>query len=122
MLHFDVIAHTRGRSAHLPCYTGVAVILVVQLMHPNQLFRRHSLSHSLFAGLGGLGSGLQLSVRMLHSFFPALVNVAAEGLDRGVGAAVLLDHAVDLFQLHSVIPRYHRLMRLSDMMELPPVY
>ena len=106
MLHFDVIAHTRGRSAHLPCHSGIAVILVVQLMHPNQLFRRHSLSHSLFAGLGGLGSGLQLSVRMLHSFFPALVEITAEGLDLRVGAAKFLDHAVDFFQLHGVVPRY----------------
>ena len=81
------------------------MILVVQLMHPNQLFRRHSLSHGLFTGLGGLGSGLQLSVRMLHSFFPALVEITAEGLDLRVGAAKFLDQAVDFFQLHSVIPR-----------------
>ena len=43
---------------------------------------------------------------MLHSFFPALVEITAEGLDLRVGAAEFLDQAVDFFQLHSVVPRY----------------
>jgi len=75
-------------------------------MHPNQLFRRHSLSHSLFAGLGRTRSSLQLSIGVLHGLFPAFGEVTAEGLDLRVGAAEFLDHAVDLFQLHGVVPRY----------------
>jgi len=105
-LHLDVIAHTRSGTAQFPCNSGVAVILVVQLMYPNQLIRRHSLSHGLFTGLGGLGSGLQLSIRVLHGLFPAFIEIAAEGLDLCVGTAEFLDQAVDFFQLHSVVPRY----------------
>ena len=57
VLHLDVVAHTRGRTSHLPCHSGVAVILVVQLMHPNQLFRRHSLSHGFYLpALAGLAA------------------------------------------------------------------
>lgn len=57
MLHFDVVAHTRGRTSHLPCYSGVTVILVVQLMHPNQLLGRHSLSHGFYLpALAGLAA------------------------------------------------------------------
>ena len=106
VLHLDVVAHARGGTSHLPCHSGVAVILVVKLMHPNQLFRRHSLSHSLLAGLGRTRSSLQLSIGVLHGLFPAFGEVTAEGLDLRVGAAKFLDHAVDLFQLHGVVPRY----------------
>ena len=103
--HLDVIAHTRGRSPHLPCHPGVAVILVVKLMHPNQLIRRYSRSHSLLR-LDRTRSSLQLGIRMRHSLFPAFIEEAAEGLDLGVGAAVFFDHAVDLVQLVGVVPRY----------------
>ena len=102
----NVVAHAGGRSSHFPCHTGVTVILIVKLMHPNQLFRHHSLSHSLFTGLGRTRSGLQLSIRVLHGLFPAFGEVTTEGLDLGVGATEFLDHAVDLFQLHGVVPRY----------------
>ena len=74
-------------------------------MHPDQLFRRNSLSHSLFAGLRRLCGGLQLSIGVGHSLFPALIEIAAEGLDLRVGAAEFFDHFVDLFQLHGVVPR-----------------
>lgn len=57
IFHLNVIAHTRGRSSHFPCHTGIAVILIVKLMHPNQLFRRHSLSHSIYLpALAGLAA------------------------------------------------------------------
>ena len=51
-------------------------------------------------------SSLQLGIGMIHCLTPAFVNVAAEGLDLRVGAAEFFDHAVDLFQLCSVILRY----------------
>ena len=72
------------------------MILIVQLMHTNQLLGRHSRSHGLFAGLGRACGGFELGIRMRHGPFPAFVEVAAEGLDLGIGAAVFLDHAVDL--------------------------
>ena len=84
-------------------------------MHPNQLFRRHSLSHGLFTGLGGLGSSLQLSIRVLHGLLPAVIEVTAEGLDLRVGAAEFFDQAVDFFQLHSVIPRYGDSLLVSNL-------
>ena len=82
------------------------MILIVELMHPNQLLGRNSRSHSLLGRLGGTCGGFELGIGMLHSLTPAFVNVTAEGLDLRVGAAEFLDHAVDLFQLCSVIPRY----------------
>ena len=81
------------------------MILVVELMHPNQLLGRNSRSHGLLGGLGGARSSLQLGIGMIHCLAPAFVDVTAEGLDLRVGAAEFLDHAVDLFQLCSVIPR-----------------
>lgn len=117
--HLDVVAHTRCRSPHFPCHSGVAVILVIQLMHPNQLLWRHSRSHNLLR-LDRTRSSFQLSIRMGHSLFPAFIEEAAEGLDLGVGAAVLLDHAVDLVQLVGVVPRYsQRFLYFSPLIQQP---
>ena len=101
-LHLNVVAHTRSRTPHFSCYTGIAVILVIQLMHPNQLIRRYSRSHSLLR-LCRTGSSLQLGIRMFHCLFPALIEIATKSLDLRVGAAVFLDHFVDCIQLVGVI-------------------
>ena len=79
------------------------MVFVVKLMHPNQLIRLNSLSHSLFVCSGRLGSRLQLSVRMRHGFAPAFVDITAEGFDLRIRAAVFLDHFVDCIQLVGVI-------------------
>ena len=105
ILHENVVADARSGSANLPCDSRIAVILIVKLMHQDQLVRRHSCSHSLLGGLGGTRRGLQLRVGMSHRFAPAFVDVSAEGLDLRVRAAEFLDHAVDLFQLCGVVPR-----------------
>ena len=81
------------------------MILIVELMHPNQLLGRNSRSHSLLGRLGGTGGSFELGIGMLHSLAPAFIDVTAESLDLCVGAAEFLDPAVDLFQLCSVIPR-----------------
>lgn len=106
MLHQDIIPDARGRTTDLPRNSGVAVIFVVELMHPNQLIRFNSLCHGLLAGLGGTRCGFELGIGMRHGLAPAFVDVSAEGLDLRVGAAEFLDHAVDFFKLRSVIPRY----------------
>ena len=105
-LHLDVVAYAGSRTAHFPRNSGVAVILIVELMHPNQLLGRNSRSHSLLGGLGRTGGSFELGIGMIHCLAPAFVEITAERLDLRVGAAEFLDHAVDFFQLRSVIPRY----------------
>ena len=57
------------------------------------------------SSLSGLRSGFELGIRMIHGFAPAFLKVSGKGLRLCVGAAKFLDHAVDFFQLHSVVPR-----------------
>ena len=49
ILHENVVADARSRSANLPCDSGIAVILVVKLVHQNQLFRRNSCCHGFIS-------------------------------------------------------------------------
>jgi len=106
ILHHDIVSYARGRTIHFPCNACVAVILVIQLVHPDQFFRCNSRSHGLLGGLGRTRCGFQLGIGMLHCLAPAFIDVAAERLDLRVGAAEFFDHAVDFFQLCSVVPRY----------------
>ena len=75
------------------------MILIIELMHTNQLLGSYSFSHNLFVCPVRLGSGLQLSIRMCHGFTPAFVDITAEGLDLRIRAAIFLNHFVNCIRL-----------------------
>ena len=108
ILHHNVIANARSRSANLPCDSRIAVILVVKLVHQDQFFWCNSFCHGLLSGLGGTRRGLQLRIGMIHRFAPAFVDVSAERLDLRLRAAEILafSHLIFVCKTRRLYPRF----------------